>query len=66
MMDTKTLEAVYDALQLSLPKIIDMLKAAPAARDDAYKEGVLDGADLIADTVIKAIGQMIDPEADHG
>ncbi|CRS90412.1 hypothetical protein [Streptococcus equi] len=29
-------------------------------------EGVLDGANLIADTVIKAIGQMIDPEADHG
>ncbi|MCD3371669.1 hypothetical protein [Streptococcus equi] len=30
MMDTETLEAVYDALQLSLPKIIDMLKAASA------------------------------------
>ncbi|HEL1150873.1 hypothetical protein KVF93_00635 [Streptococcus equi subsp. zooepidemicus] len=64
-MDTKTLEAVYDALQLSLPKIISMIKAAPTTRDDGYKEGVLDGANLIADTVIKAIGQMIDSEADH-
>ncbi|HEL1011411.1 TPA: hypothetical protein TVB68_000541 [Streptococcus equi subsp. ruminatorum] len=65
-MDTETLEAVYDALQLSLPKINGMLKAAPTTRDDGYKEGVLDGANLIADTVIKAIGQMIDAEADHG
>ncbi|MBY4835821.1 Uncharacterised protein [Streptococcus dysgalactiae subsp. dysgalactiae] len=65
MMDTETLEVVYDALQLSLPKIIDMLKAAPATRDDAYKEGVLDGADLIGDTILKSIGQIMDSEADH-
>lgn len=65
MIDTDTLAAVHEALQLSLPKIIDMLKAAPATRDDAYKEGVLDGANLIGDTILESIGQIMDSEADH-
>lgn len=64
-MDTKTLEAVYDALQLSLPKIISMIKAAPINKSDDYKKGLCDGADLIADTILKSIGQMMDLEADH-
>lgn len=65
MIDTDTLAAVHEALQLSLPTIIGMIKAAPINKSDDYKKGLCDGANLIADTVIKAIGQMICSEADH-
>lgn len=65
MIDTDTLAAVHEALQLSLPTIIGMIKAAPINKSDDYKKGLCDGADLIADTILKSIGQMMDLEADH-
>ncbi|MDV6000682.1 UNVERIFIED_CONTAM: hypothetical protein KB580_01940 [Streptococcus canis] len=65
MIDNDTLAAVHEALQLSMPKIISMIKEASINKSDDYKKGLCDGADLIGDTILKSIGQIMDSEADH-
>lgn len=38
MIDTDTLAALHEALRLSMPKIISMIKAAPINKSDDYKK----------------------------
>lgn len=65
MIDNDTLAVVHGALQLSMPKIISMIKEASINKSNDYKKGLCDGADLIGDTILEFIGQMMDSEADH-
>lgn len=65
MIDNDTLAVVHEALQLSIPKIMSMIKEASINKSDDYKKGLCDGANLIGDTILEFIGRTMDSEADH-